>query len=96
MQRTHAHDMHANTNTHVYAHEHTYATHTHHTRTYAPTHTKYTHTDDLGDENDPALTLFLYFSTLEQDTDEEIDFDRMQELISNGASVNAASRKQTV
>ena len=84
--------MHANTNTHVCAHEHTYATHTHHTRT----HTTYTRADDLGDENDPALTLFLYFSTLEQDTDEEIDFDRMQEFISNGASVNAASRKQTV
>ena len=84
--------MHANTNTHVCVHEHTYATYTHHTRT----HTTYTHADDLGDENDPALTLFLYFSTLEQDTDEDIDFDRMQELISDGASVNAASRKQTV
>ena len=79
------------------AHEYTYVhlTHiTHHTS--HTSHTSHTNTDDLGDENDPALSLFLYLSTLEQDTDKEIDFDHMQELISNGASVNAASRKQTV
>ena len=72
----------------------TYITHTH-ARTHTHTHT-HTHTDDQRDENDPALSLFVYFTTLEQDTKKEIDFDYMQELISNGASVNTASCKQTL